>query len=231
LSQEFPVIPGSAFYGQLDPNGQFTAYIPGTSSGNTIQYANLAVPSAVTQTIATEAPTTGAVPTAVAQGPAGYKLDIISLQNGAETWNPNVNSSGTVVFPAVVGSSPTDTSSQDEAICLWQPGDTNPQIVLSGSASDAPTPTDQIDIGGYPAIINDFNWNALGSESDYYKTSLSDNYLALDVDYTYTDDPNNPNANATGNAVIITSLSVPEPASVGLIGIASVGLLARRRRT
>jgi hypothetical protein len=73
-------------------------------------------------------------------------------------------------------------------------------------------------------VIADFNLNLLANENDYYKNSLSDNYLALDVDYYL-----GPDTTDTANAVIITSLAVPEPATVGLLSLASLGLLVRRR--
>jgi len=233
-----------SFYGQLAPNGQFAAMIPNVSTGTggfAIQYANLATlsPSSDLATIATEASASGPLENsavAVDPVPHGTNLEIINLQETAGDWYPEVNSNGTVVFPANIGTSPADPN-PNQAILLWQPGDVSPQIVLSSSSTGAITDTDVIDIAGYPAVINDFNWDGLSSDGDYYKNALSDNYVALDVDYTYLDDPSNilaGNAGDSGNAVIITPLSVsasvPEPGCLSVLGLGAFGLMRRRRQ-
>ncbi len=107
IANEFSQVSGSyPFYGQLTPNGQFAAIIPGmpNTPTDTIQYGNLAVPSTVAATIASEAPASGPIPnTALAVDPSEPSLPIISLQEGADDWYPDVNSNGAVAFPALLG--------------------------------------------------------------------------------------------------------------------------------
>ncbi len=229
IANEFSQVSGSnPFYGQLTPNGQFAAMIPGlpNTPTDTIQYGNLAVPSTVAATIASEAPASGPIPnTALAVDPSEPSLPIISLQESADDWYPDVNSNGAVAFPALLGPQGTSAADATEAILLWQPGDTSPQLVLSTSASSTPDDSDTVNIDGEPAVVNDFIWNPLGSNNDYLKSSLSDDYLAVDVDYTFI---GGPNVGDSGNAVIITS--VPEPGSIALLGIGAFGLMRRRRR-
>jgi hypothetical protein len=225
LSHQFTPPTSSSLFGQMTPNGKIALYIPDTA-GNTIQYAdaNMAVPQA--SVIASIAPSSGPVPNsavAVDPNPGGTSLPILALQDSSQDWAPQINANSTVVFSAEIG---TSSSNENQAILLWQPGDVSPQVVLSSSADDTVTDDDTVKIDGVPAVINDFDLSTLSSENDYYKNSLSDNYLALDVDYTYLAGPDMGNS---GNAVIITSLTVPEPATVGLLSLASLGLLARRR--
>jgi hypothetical protein len=231
IANEFSQVSGSfPFYGQLTPNGQFAAVIPGlpNTPTDTIQYGNLAVPSTVAATIASEAPASGPIPnTALAVDPSEPSLPIISLQESADDWYPDVNSNGAVAFPALLGPQGTSAADATEAILLWQSGDTSPQLVLSSSASSTPDDSDTVNIDGEEAVVNDFVWNPLGSNNDYLKSSLSDNYLAVDVDYTFI---GGPNSGDSGNAVIITALSVPEPGSIALLGIGAFGLMRRQRR-
>ncbi|MGD0389459.1 MAG: PEP-CTERM sorting domain-containing protein, partial [Tepidisphaeraceae bacterium] len=210
----------TSLLGQMTPNGKIAMYIPDTA-GDTIQYADATVLNPQASVIASVVPSSGPVPnSAIAVDPGGTNLHIIAL-NPDQDWAPQINANSTVVFSAEIGTSPSD---ENQAMLLWQPGDVSPQIVLSSSADDTVTDDDTVVIDGVPEVIADFNLNLLANENDYYKNSLSDNYLALDVDYYL-----GPDTTDTANAVIITSLAVPEPATVGLLSLASLGLLVRRR--
>jgi PEP-CTERM motif len=214
--------PVNQFYGQLTPNGQFAAILPGPTATpvNTIVYGNLAN-AATTKTIASESPAVG--PTSEAVGPGNSTLPILSLQLGDSY--PDVNSNGAVAFEAEIG--PLSTPADDaDAVLLWQPGDTSPQIVLSAADSNGDVDsTDVVNIDGEPALIDDFDWNPSDESNNYFESSLSDNYLALDVDYTYL---SGPNQGDSGNAVIITQ--VPEPGCLSLLGLGAFGLMRRRRQ-
>jgi hypothetical protein len=225
LAHQFTPPHFTSLLGQMTPTGKIAVYIP-DAAGDTIQYADATAANPQASVIASIAPSSGPVPdSAIAVDPGGTNLKIIALQdsNWDEPSAPQINENSLVVFGADVGTSSGD---ENQAILLWQPGDVSPQIVLSSSATDTVTDDDTVNIDGYPAVINDFQLNNLSSENDYYKDSLSNNYLALDVDYTYLAGPN---VGASGNAVIITPLAVPEPATVGLLSLASLGLFARRR--
>jgi hypothetical protein len=192
--------------GQITPNGQIAAFVPNTT-GNTIQTASVGNPTA--SVIASEYSGAGPVaPTAVALDPSATNLDIISLTMPGSTAGPEINSGGTVIFAAEVG---TSEANEKEALLDWVPGDQSPEILLAAG--------DTVDIDGNPEVIDDFNLEDLANDYDYYKNSLNDqNGLAVEVDY---DDES---ASAVLYAVI------PEPSTISLISIAGLALLKRRKR-
>lgn len=204
--------------GEITPNGQIAVYVPNDNgAGDTIQYLNAVSGGATAAVIA-------AVGT-VARDPSGTNLNIQALQQqvsagGSLSWVPEINSGGTIVFTAEVGTSPSD---EKQAILDWLPGDASPEIILAVG--------DTVDIDGESATIDGFEPNQLlPQDNDYFRNSLSDdNYLAVQVGYTYDAGPDEGDS---GSAVIITQLAteVPEPATLALLPIVGVGLLARRRR-
>ena len=111
--------------------------------------------------------------TAEALDPSGTNLPIQALTSPGSTVGPQINSSGTIVFDAEVGTSP---SNEKAALLAWQPGDLSPEILLAAG--------DTVDIDGNPEIIDDFTLNTLSNDYDYYKNALNDqNGLAVAVDY------------------------------------------------
>jgi glucose/arabinose dehydrogenase len=155
--------------------------------------------------------------TDLALDPSAVTLNIEALQDpaGSTPWVPQINSGGTTVFTAEIGTSP---SNEKKALLDWQIGAVSPTVVLAAG--------DQLNIGGQPVEIDDFVLNSLVNENDYFKNALSDdNYLAISVEYT---DLTGVDAGDTGTAVIITQ--VPEPTTMALASVAAVGLLARRKR-
>jgi len=197
--------------GQMTPNGQIAVYVPNTT-GDTIQYANAALANPSASVVASVYSGSGPVPsTADALDPTGSNLPIQALTSPGSTDGPEINSSGTIIFDAEVGTSP---SSEKDALLVWQPGDLSPEILLAAG--------DTVDIDGNPEVIDDYFLNALSNDYDYYKNALNDqNGLAVAVDY------DNDNASAVLYAVIP---GVPEPSTIALVSIASVSLLARRKR-
>jgi hypothetical protein len=201
--------------GQMTPNGQIAAYVPNTT-GDTIQYANAASANPSASVIASVYSGSGPVSnTAVALDPSGSNLDIEALTTPGSTAGPEINSNGTIIFDAEVGTSP---SNEKDALMAWLPGDQSPEILLA--AGD----TVDIDVNGVltPEVIDDYNLNSLSNDYDYYKNALNDqNQIAVSVEY----------AGDTESAVLFANITaVPEPSTIALVSIASAGLLARRRR-
>jgi hypothetical protein len=197
--------------GQMTPNGQIALFLPSTS-GDTIQYANAASANPTASVIASVYSGSGPVPnTALALDPTGSNLDIEALQYLGNTWGPEVNSGGTVLFNAEVGTSP---SNEVQALLDWQPGDQSPEILLKAG--------DQVDVDGNMVTIQDFTLNNLSNDYDYYKNALNDqNDIAVAVDYTGGPD-------GSGSAVLYAA--IPEPSTISLLSIAGFGLLRRRSR-
>ncbi len=209
--------------GEITPNGQIAMYIPDTVLGNSIQYGNAGTGNPGASVIASVAGSPHAIAnpsSAIALDPSAGPLSIEALQDpaGSTPWVPEINANGTTVFNAEIGTSP---SSEKEALLDWQVGAASPTVVLAIG--------DQLSIGGQQVEIDDFTLNQLVNENDYYKNALSDdNYLGISVEYT---DLTGADAGDSGTAVIITQIpQVPEPASIALISIAGLGLLARRKR-
>jgi hypothetical protein len=222
LTQQFT--PGSQLnpLGEMSPDGQIGLYIPDTVNGDTIQHADATDLDPHATVIASVAGSLQAAlnpSSSLAIDPSNSSvLQIEALQdpNSATSWVPQINDNGIIVFGAQVGTSPSDVN---DALLDWQPGDVSPTVVLADG--------DQMTIGGQPVQITGFLLNALQNENDFYKNALSDDgYLAIDVSYTELNGP----PDNQESAVIITQLEVPEPASIGLISLASFGLLARRKR-
>ncbi len=197
--------------GEMTPNGQIAVYVPDDNgAGDTIQYLNAASGNTTASVIA-------AVGT-VARDPTGSNLIIQSLQQQVFA-GPEINSGGTIVFAAEVGTSPSD---EKQAILDWLPGDASPEIVLADG--------DTVDIDGVAATIDGLIVDQSNPQDEIYFNSLSDdNYLGLAVQYTYDAGPDDGDS---GTAVIITQLvtEVPEPATMALLPMIGVGLLARRKR-
>jgi hypothetical protein len=197
--------------GQMTPNGRIAVYVPSTT-GDTIQYANAApagLPSA-TVVASVDAGAGSGLNSSMALDPTGTTLDIEALAEPGDDWGPEINSGGTILFNAEVGTSP---SNEKQALLDWMPGDQSPEILLAAG--------DTVDIDGTPEIIDDFLLNALSNDYDYYKNALNDqNEVAVSVDY---DDD-------TESAVLFAAISVPEPSTIALVSIASFSLMARRRR-
>ncbi len=212
LSSPFTIPTNDVFEAQMSPNGKIALYVPSTT-GDTIQYANAAAANSSASVIASVAPLVGPAPaSAVALDPSGSNLYIEALTELGQNWAPEVNSNGTIVFTADVGTSPTSTKT---ALLDWQPGDASPEILVADG--------DTVMVDNQPVTVNDFFLNSLSSESDFYKNALNDqNGLAVVVDYT--DASSNP-----GEAVLYTT--VPEPGTLSVLGLASAGLMARRRRS
>jgi hypothetical protein len=222
LTQQFT--PGNQLnpLGEMSPDGQIGLYIPDTVNGDTIQHADATdlVPHAtVIASVAGTLQATLNPASSLALDPSNSSvLQIEALQdpNSSSSWVPQINDNGIIIFGAQVGTSPSDAN---DALLDWQPGDVSPTVVLADG--------DEMTIGGQPVQITGFLLNALQNENDFYKNALSDDgYLAIDVSYT---ELNGPPGNQE-SAVIITQLEVPEPASIGLISLATLGLLARRKR-
>lgn len=200
--------------GQMTPNGQIAVYVPNTT-GDTIQYANAASANSNASVVASVYSGSGPVPnTAIALDPTGTNLDIEALTSPGSTAGPEINSSGTIIFNAEVGTSPSD---EKAALLDWLPGDQSPEILLAAG--------DQVDIDGNMVTIDDFYQNSLSNDYDYYKNGLNDqNGIAVGVDYTG-------GPNGGGSAVLYAAIpGVPEPSTIALVSIAGFGLLRRRRR-
>ncbi|MGD0541330.1 MAG: PEP-CTERM sorting domain-containing protein [Tepidisphaeraceae bacterium] len=202
-----PFTPGSGApgvpQGEMSPDGRIAVYVPDNSGADdTIQYADAASLSPV------------ATPVASIGEPAldsgGTSRIIEAVQEAGLNWVPQINDSGTIAFLAEVSTSLTDLT-PETALLDWQPGDLSPTVLLWENET--------VNIGGQPETISDLYFNQLAEENDFYKNALSDDgYLAVGVAY---DDYN-------GAAVLITQ--VPEPATMALLPIIGVGLLARRKR-
>jgi hypothetical protein len=200
--------------GQMTPNGQIALYIPNTT-GDTIQYANAASANSNASVVASVYSGSGPVPsTATALDPSGSNLDIEALTSPGSTAGPEINSSGTILFDAEVGTSP---GNEKAALMDWMPGDQSPEILLAAG--------DQVDVDGSMVTIDDFYVNNLSNDYDYYKNGLNDlNEIAIGVDYTG-------GPNGSGSAVLYAAIpSVPEPSTIALVSVAAFGLFKRRRR-
>jgi len=212
LSQQFTIPAGEAPpQGQITPNGQIAVYVPSTV-GDTIQYLNATASSYSAAVVASVYPSSGPVPnSALALDPTGSTLKIEGLTSPGQS-GPEINSNGAIVFDAEVGTSP---SNEKQALLDWLPGDQSPEILLAAG--------DTVVVGGQPVTIDDFLLNDLSNDYDYYKNAFNDqNGLAVAVDYTTASD-------ASGSAVLFAE--VPEPSTIALVSIVSLGLLARRRRS
>jgi hypothetical protein len=202
--------------GEMSPQGKIALYVPnGTGSSHnaddTIQYVD-ATATNPTPTVIASVETNASAPayTHFALS-GGQQLPITSLQNEIDSV-PEINDAGTIIFGADVYDA--SLSSDEAALLEWTPADIGSSpIVLLEAGQPA-------DIDGTPSAsaVESFTLSDLVQENDFYKNSVSDdNYIGVQVFY---DDGS--------NAVIITQ--VPEPASMALISIAALGLLARRRQ-
>jgi hypothetical protein len=203
--------------GEMAPNGQIAVYLPSGSndSADTLKYANAAAvnPASTIQTIAS-------IGEAVTD-PSNPGQTIWSLVDPVNA--PMINSNGTTVFSAMIG---TTLGDAQQAFLSWSPGQTNPTVVIEVN--------DDMEIGDAPttsaddATINLIEENDQESESDYYRNSLNDNgEFAVGVAYTY--DQND----VSGAAILVTQIgpSLPEPTvTLALLPLAGAALLSRRRR-
>jgi hypothetical protein len=206
--------------GEISPQGQIALYVPdGTNdSDDTIQYANAGPASPGPATVVAAVDTDSSAPsyTKVALSD-GHPLPILDLQIAGAQWVPQINNNGAMIFNAEVLDASLPAGNQDQqALLEWNPADlgTSPVVLLeTGQPAD---------IDGTPSssVVDSFTFSDLIQESDFYKNAISDdNYVGLNVQY---DDGS--------NAVIITQVAVPEPATLALLPIAGLSLLGRRRR-
>jgi hypothetical protein len=210
---------GVSALGELSPQGKIALYVPDGSGddADTIQYADAtaALPSG---SIVAAVNTDGSAPASAKVALSnGTPLPIIGLQSGGSSWVPQINNNGTIIFSAEVFDA--SLNSNEQALVEWDPS-------RSGSSPVVLLETGQpVDLNGNPSssVLDSYQLNGLIQQNDFYKNALSDdNYIGVSVNY---DDGS--------NAVIITQLqtSVPEPATIALMGIVGVGLLSRRRRS
>jgi hypothetical protein len=107
-------------------------------------------------------------------------------------------------------------SSNEQALLEWDPSKigTSPIVLLETGQP--------VDLGGVPSssVLDSYSLTDLAQENDFYKNAISnDNYIGVSVNY-----------HDGTNAVIITQVQVPEPATLALLPIAGLSLLARRRQ-
>ncbi|MGA2441299.1 MAG: PEP-CTERM sorting domain-containing protein [Tepidisphaeraceae bacterium] len=206
---------GESALGELSPQGKIALFVPdGTSDANdTVQYADATAVSPIASVIAAvNTDVTAPSYTKVALSD-GTPLPIIGLQFGGSVWVPEVNNAGTIIFNAEVYDA--SLSSDEQALLEWTPADvgSSPTVLLeTGQPAD---------LNGTPSssVVDGFTLSDLAQESDFYKNSASDdNRIGVGVFY---DD---------GSSAVLLTAQVPEPASMALITITGLGLLARRRR-
>ena len=202
--------------GELSPQGKIALYVPNGSSDadDTVQYAD-ATATNPTPTVIASVDTDLSTPAYTREANSnGTLLPIIKLQDtNFGSWVPEVNDAGTIIFTADVYDA--SLSSEEQALLEWTPAD-------AGSSPTVLLETGQpADLDGTPSasVVDSFTLNSLVQESDFYKNALSDdNYVGVGVFY------------ADGSSAVLVTAAVPEPASMALISIAGLGLLARRRR-
>jgi len=94
-------------------------------------------------------------------------------------------------------------------------------------ATGTPNPTDQFWIidGGVGSAPVAGKLSFAGVPLNDNDTFTTVNGITYKINYNLAGDPL-----GTGNDVVLTTTAVPEPATIGLAGLAVVGLLSRRRR-
>jgi hypothetical protein len=206
----------SGALGEISPQGKIALLVPnGTSDvDDTIQYADATAASPTTTVIAAVDTDASAPAYTKVANSNGTLLPIISLEDSSRgLWVPQVNDAGTIIFEADVYDA--SLSSDEQALLEWTPAD-------AGSSPTVLVETGQpADLDGTPSssVVDSFTVSSLAQESDFYKNALSDdNYVGVGVFY------------ADGSSAVLVTAAVPEPASMALICIVGVGLLARRRR-
>jgi len=216
LDQSITAPSGPGALGELSPQGKIALYVPnGTSDADdTVQYAD-ATAINPTPTVIASVDTDLSTPAYTREANSnGTLLPIIKLQDSSfGSWVPEVNDAGTIIFTADLYDA--SLSSEEQALLEWTPAD-------AGSSPTVLLETGQpADLDGTPSasVVDSFTLNSLVEESDYYKNAVSsDNYVGVGVFY---DD---------GSSAVLLTAPVPEPASMALISVIGLGLLARRRR-
>jgi hypothetical protein len=112
------------------------------------------------------------------------------------------------------------------------------QVYLSTAGSSSNVGTTETSLGDFTTLMKDINPNLLASGATSYPTAWTQFTLTIPstgsgrVGFRYFVTNGGPSG-TNGNFIGIDSLNivaVPEPATIGLLGVIAVGLISRRRR-
>jgi hypothetical protein len=207
---------GVSALGELSPQGKIALYVPDGSGDNadTIQYADAtaATPRAsIVAAVDTDSSAPAFTKVALSGGTA---LPIVGLQFGGSSWVPQINDVGAMIFNAEVFD--PSLGSDEQALLEWGPAraGSSPIVLL-----ETGTP---VDLNGSPSpsLLEGYELSGLVQQNDFYKNAINAGYVGLSINYQ----------DGT-NAVVITQLlpSVPEPSTLLLLPVASLGIMIRRR--